>query len=517
VSLKGTSEDTVSGSAVLAAVFGGLLAFAVLNAAAIWRSVGGFEYPLDDVYIHLAVAEQIAHGGYGVNAGEFASAASSPLYPFLLSPFADSSMQRWYPLFWNVASLIAASALFGLAVARANMGALGLFIAAIAPIALNMYVVAFTGMENMAHGAASLAIVLGLWKFMETGRIGGLLIAGVFLAPALRLEGAALALAAGGTVLVLGHVRAGIGLMALGLLPLVLFSGFLLSIGLGVLPNSVVAKLADGGSGDANLLLGAVGKFTRNVQTYGGRFLLALVVTLAVLSVAASRKNPRPAVFGLAVAVAGLAHLVFGSVGWMERYENYILISVAAALALMLSEMARGVKAVLLGAVMAAGIVTYMPYAKSVYVWNPRAIQSQQGEMARFAKAFADAPVAVNDLGYVSWRNPNYVLDLWGLASREALEARLGDAPQGWAGTLVDTKDVPLVMVYDNWLSDAISPNWVRLGTMSLAIPTAFLGGADVTFYATRPDGVATFAPLLREWAADLPVGTTFVFAENGT
>ena len=38
---------------------------------------GVFEYPLDDVYIHLAIASEIMRGGYGVNAGEPASAASS--------------------------------------------------------------------------------------------------------------------------------------------------------------------------------------------------------------------------------------------------------------------------------------------------------------------------------------------------------------------------------------------------------------------------------------------------------
>ena len=42
-------------------------------------------YTLDDPYIHLAVAESILEGGYGINSGEFASPSSSIVYPYLLT------------------------------------------------------------------------------------------------------------------------------------------------------------------------------------------------------------------------------------------------------------------------------------------------------------------------------------------------------------------------------------------------------------------------------------------------
>ena len=42
------------------------------------------------------------------------------------------------------------------------------------------------------------------------------------------------------------------------------------------------------------------------------------------------------------------------------------------------------------------------------------------------------APVAVNDLGWVAWRNDEYVLDLWGLASLQALEARRTYVESAW-------------------------------------------------------------------------------------
>lgn len=44
---------------------------------------GRFIYTLDDAYIHLALAENIMQGHYGVNLGEFSALSSSILWPFL--------------------------------------------------------------------------------------------------------------------------------------------------------------------------------------------------------------------------------------------------------------------------------------------------------------------------------------------------------------------------------------------------------------------------------------------------
>ena len=47
---------------------------------------GHFSYTLDDAYIHLALAENLAGGHYGVNLGEYSAASSSILWPLLLIP-----------------------------------------------------------------------------------------------------------------------------------------------------------------------------------------------------------------------------------------------------------------------------------------------------------------------------------------------------------------------------------------------------------------------------------------------
>ena len=92
-------------------------AFAVLMTAvlvaAMARTAGHFVYSLDDPYIHLALAERLARGHYGINLFEVTSPSSSIIWPFLLIPGADTSFHSWLPLALNFAFGCATAWLYG--------------------------------------------------------------------------------------------------------------------------------------------------------------------------------------------------------------------------------------------------------------------------------------------------------------------------------------------------------------------------------------------------------------------
>ena len=325
-----------------------------------------------------------------------------------------------------------------------------------------------------------------------------------------------MALAASGVLFLTGSRLVGAALAGLALLPVAAFSLYLTSIGLDTLPNSVVAKLSDGpGSGADNLIVRLSGKLAGNIYRPGGTFLFGIMVATALVALLIRRTHYQRALFGIAMALVGLAHLTFGAIGWMDRYENYALISVSAALVLLLSGVGRVAGVVVTVAIILGGVVTYSPKSYLSYGWNMSVMQLQQREMGRLAKEFVRAPVAVNDLGHVSWQNPNYVLDLWGLASREALEIRLSDPEQGWAGPLVDANDVGLIMVYDRVLHKAVSDNWVRVGTLFTEVERAFTGGFEVAFYASSAEASEHLEPLIKDWASGLPERAYFRFSEK--
>src|SRR5262245_23019430 len=71
---------------------------------------GHVVYTLDDAYIHLSLAENIAQGHYGINGNEFSSPSSSIVWPYLLAPFAGRASGAYAPLVLNV--LFATAALY---------------------------------------------------------------------------------------------------------------------------------------------------------------------------------------------------------------------------------------------------------------------------------------------------------------------------------------------------------------------------------------------------------------------
>lgn len=510
--------------AALAAVLG----FAVLQGVAALIAQGVFEYPLDDVYIHLAMAEGLSSGGYGINAGEPASAASSILYPFLLAPFPGSALQRLLPLALNLLAVAGAGALWGRAVALAGLsGVAGVALAALGPLALNIPGVGFTGMENSLHALAALATVLGLWRFLQSGQIGALLALGAVFAPLLRLEGLALSGLACLVVLGAGRWRAGLALGAAVLAPVLGFALFLTGLGLAPLPGSVIAKVALAAPEAGPLMRLWLGLWANLAQPAGG-LLAALSGLCVLLAVLPGQRGQGRGSLLLVLGLAGGAHLLAGQIGWMHRYEHYIVLAQVAGLVLVAGPVAaRRAQALpvpgpalgpalgLVAVALLAAALAFWPALLTRYLWNPRAIHLQQAQMARFAQEWVQAPVAVNDLGRVAWGNPDPVLDLYGLGSPAALALRLapgGPAP-GWAGPLARAAGIELAMIYDHWFGTAVGPDWVRLGTLTQTPERGALGGWRVSFYAVDPAAAPRLRALMAAFAPSLPAGAQLTLA----
>jgi hypothetical protein len=139
-------------------------------------------------------------------------------------------------------------------------------------------------------------------------------------------------------------------------------------------------------------------------------------------------------------------------------------------------------------------------------------IYEQQYQMHRFVRDFYARPVAVNDLGWVAYRNPNYVLDLWGLGYEPARVARFAsdvDAAAGrprrpWVEQLVAARPVDLAIVYDEWFADMVPPGWTRVARLWRS-HSHLTGNASVAFYAASPGAVADISVALQRFENALP------------
>jgi hypothetical protein len=505
----------------------------ILIAMTLMKTGGVWEYALDDVYIHLAMSEQLWNGGYGVNAGEYASASSSILYSYLLAPLSPFGFHSFWPLCLGLGSLVASAILWArVLVIASTAGATQAWhwslvaLAALGPLFLGWPGMALVGMEHMLHIMVTLMVLLGLLQFVRDGRVGWLLIAGIVLNPLFRFEGMAIAVVASSVVFFAGRKLTGLGLLLAAIVPLAAHFALMNQLGLDMLPNSVNAKAAITGGGEG---LTEVTRWTKvkfalliTLGSPSGRMLfVTLMVAVFALILARRQITGVYRLIGIALVLAVAAHAFLGQAIWFYRYEVYVWTFAVGAGVVLLSQVTfptdRFVKVVPIAFVLAVlyGGAHYPAVAFNYVPSGGAAIYAQQRQMSKFAEDFWKAPIAVNDLGHVAYRNPNYVLDLWGLASADALEARLRGSDPLWADKLAVRYDVQVAMIYTRWLGDNIPPNWIEVAQLRLNIPLATLGSNVVGFYATRPAAVTPLVDALKAFEPELPDAASLKFLET--
>src|SRR5580658_1345815 len=116
--MSGRAGTRVTNAAVPAVFAAMVLLVAGITFAIMWRNClrqtdGHFIYALDDPYIHLSIAKNLAqHGVWGVTQYAAASASSSPLWSFLLGVliWIGGNNVLW-PLIFGIVFSIAATLL----------------------------------------------------------------------------------------------------------------------------------------------------------------------------------------------------------------------------------------------------------------------------------------------------------------------------------------------------------------------------------------------------------------------
>lgn len=496
--------------AAAVAAFSALMA--VTLALAMMRTGGQFSYTLDDPYIHLALAERLAKGHYGINLGEVTSPSSSVIWPFLFIPGAGTAIHPYMPLALNVMLGVACAVLFGRFAAALPLPAgypaeraARIGIAALLVVATNQVGLAFTGMEHNLQVLVAVVVALGLIEHLRGRPIPVWAIVAAALGPAVRYELFAVTAAVAVALLAEGRWRHLAALCVGSLVLPAALSLFLVASGNHPLPNSVMLKLSAVARPDAlpfplNILFPKHWHAHLDVK-------IATWLMLIGIAMVGWRASGRLRTFCLAVLTAGLLHMLLGRFGWFYRYEVYaVALCALAALWLAAERMPRYMP---LLALILAGLYVG-PIVKS-----PAAVQGafeQQYQMHRFVNEHYRKPFAVNDLGWVSYRrDPSIdVLDLWGLASNEALiMARTRRA--AWLDDITRRHGTGLAMIYRDWFPQ-LPPSWTLVGELHLSSPSVIPTEDSVQFYATAVGNRDEIARQLEAFKATLPPGVRLTF-----
>ena len=490
------------------------LAAAVLVAWSLRHSGGHLVYALDDAYIHMAMARNLAeHGVFGVTRYGFTSSSSSPLWTLLLAGlFALIGARDWLPLALNV--LVAAALLI---VADRVLSAHAVaprprLLALLAVVFLTpLPALALVGQEHILHAALTLAFA-GL--LTSSGSGPALLVLAPLLTAA-RYEGLFLVLVGCLVLAARRRLRFALVLGAASLLPPIAYGLVSLAHGWYPLPNPVLLKGALGEPLTGWRRLGLVpflGGWSELART---PHLLALVV-VAAIGLLARWRTPSSREGTLLLLFLGptLLHLQYARTGWFYRYEAYLVALGIVAIGVALHGVGGTVRPAWLPVLLvSAALLACAIRGVRSYVETPGAvgnIYEQQIQMGRFlARFYAGQAVAANDIGAICYLADVRILDLWGLASREVAEAKLSGryATRGIA-ELARARDVRVAVIYERWLEAAggVPAEWVRAGRWRVA-RNVVLGDRTVAFYAVDPGEAAPLADHLRAFAPELPPG----------
>ena len=500
------NDRLVVGLFFIGAVLLGFISVLVINR-------GVFTYMLDDPYIHLAVAEELAqHGTYGVNPGESSAPCSSPLWPFLMVPFAKLPCFVLAPFFLSVAAGLA-TALLALGRIRRwfPQDALTLLPAGITIaflLATNIIGLVFTGMEHSLQVLLAVVVIEGMLRLAEGAKPTGWVQLAVVIGPWIRYENLALTLPYLAMLFLTGKRTRAVALGFTALSGLIAFSAYLISLNLSPIPASIQAKSS---FTDQNFLYAALHNIKLSLA-HGRGTLVAILVSILLGIAIAWKQGGIWRLTACLMACAGALHLVAGAYGWVNRYEIYIIAGLiwglagTAAAFLRAADIRPGPR--FAWAVLPLVPTIGLPYFQGLAVL-PLAcnnIYEQQYQMHRFVVDFWRKPVAVNDLGYVAFENPQYVLDLWGLASIEALKARLHGEPTGWMSDLSKRHDVGLAMVYAPWFQNR-PPEWKPIAVLRLSRKLITPAWNEVTFYATSADYSSDIKDTILRFRSSLPQG----------
>lgn len=493
-----------------------VLVAAATFAAVAWQiatgvglSDGVFAYPLDDTYIHLTIAKNLARlGVWAINPADPTSASSSPLWTLALGVIGFLGVSFDYlPLAGNLLAalglLIVADQYLqdaGLPVVLRGVALLVLSIMAPLPSLIVM------GMEHTLQAAACVLYLLALRR-SDRAPWRRVAMVSAALMPMIRFEILVVVMLGAATQWRQSR-RYALLLAAAGATAVVLFAGLSLALGWEWLPNSVLVKGAD--SRTLELRWAQAGENLRRYRELawlaGAAGVLALlrliaapyrhavwlvVGTLTVHSFAAPPNDQ----YRYDAYVEVLVVLMFSAAWWnaATRWADaraIVRLAVAAGLAL--------------AAVIAA--VDSYPRARML-VKTPlamRNIADQQGQTVRFIRDHLTigGPVVVSDIGWVAYAGGRDVVDFFGLGDSVIAHARIhGRYNQRLLADRAEQAGAQVAILH---ALPHIPRSWIRVAEAQIS-GNVVSGSDTVSVYATTVGAADTLRRDFAQFAKTLP------------
>ena len=493
---------------------------------------GVLSYPLDDTYIHMSIAKNIAQNGtWGINAHQFSAASSSILYSVLLALlFKIFSVTTLMPFIVNIITAIILVIVIQRRLEKENVDYKWQFIILFLVIFFTpLSAQVISGMEHTLQCLFSFLFIFNFYdwynKSLSNASIQlpvGLYING-FLCCAIRYEGLFLVAIVCCILLFNKKIATAFLLGFVSVLPIVIFGLYSVSKGSYFFPNSVLLKatpveVTSGGfvSSISNILVDKLTLAKNGITSLATqRLLLILPLTYLLFRKFFGDKNAYVQII-LILTVCTLLQLAFASTGWFYRYEAYLVLCSVVIVCLIFYEYGKAffssANKIVLPALAFVALILFFPLvlrSAAAYTKAKQAcinIYEQQYQMGNFIKQYYNKDtVALNDIGAVSFFKQGGVFDMWGLADIDVARSKKNNySTPAFLNNLANKKNVKVAVVYDSWFNKALLNNWQKIATWQIN-NNVICGDSIVSFYALKTQDTTLLKANLVNYQKTLP------------
>lgn len=510
-----------------------LISFSILLVFSLNATQGRFIYPLDDSYIHINIAKNLAqHGVWGISKEGFTSLSSSPLWTVLLSGlylvFGPS------PIISLILSALIAVLLlktvfkwldnFGIPPALNFFGISAiLFLTPLLPLV-------FSGLEHILHALLIFLLMASAAKTLSTPSESHSW-KWLWLAPLVvmvRYESIFIIGSIAFLFILKKKIWQPLVLVIGGTIPIALFGIISLQRGWFFFPNSVYLK---GRTPQFSSLEGLMNwllePWKMTLENY--HVFLILVLSVIIFLILRFKKKTLwtfPTVMTLILSLSLIMHIQFARIGSFYRYEAYLMIPGLFIIILVTRELRikdkkhvlsrleqnrhkirrLEVSLIIFIVFMALGIrgivsLINIPQAsKNIY--------EQQYQMGLFLKTFySTEKIAANDIGAIHFLADIQCLDLWGLSSMEVARAKKQNSfDVEFLSQITKSHQTKIAILYDYWFDPygGLPSEWIKVGEWTIQ-NNVVCGGETVSFYAVDTFEKSPLINNLKEYSKKLP------------
>lgn len=497
-----------------------------------------FVYPLDDTYVHMAIAKNFSkYGVWGIDQYKFTSTSSSPLWTLILSiTYFIFGVNDYSPLILNFIISLFVLYYLNRYAKLYNLNNYETFtLSVMAIFFIPLIVLTFLGLEHTLH---CLLILLFINAFIQydsnntnvegkNSQFKKMLIMIPFLVMT-RYESLFPISAVILVTLYRKNFSNSLKIILITILSILIYGLISIKNGWYLFPNTLFLKSNFSIPPQLDLYLITFKGLIKFLFKIKNLLLIVLPALFLVILIKINFQIRRDAFIYFFILILSLVfHLIFAKFGWFYRYETYLIL-MGMVLIFFISKryvikinpfksrIYNFINKTLLNLLLILIIYNFIEREYFSLRLLPQAsknIYQQQFQMAKFiSKYFNNYTIALNDIGAVCYYADVRCIDLFGLANLDVLNAKRSKIYNtSFIEKLVNKENVKLAIIYDTWFQGKISPpeSWIKIGEWKI-YENVICGSDVVSFYIVDKFFFEDINKKFRSYSKNLPDGISY-------